>query len=115
MQIRPVLCIAGGLKADSKTPSISLTVTTKPAPQSKRAQDSGVKMDVKVRNSTVWLNVPLVERLHSFLNPVILRLASGATDRLFTQNSQTSSLMSLPWPDTSLVFTLTAHAFECNA
>ncbi len=74
MQILPVLCIAGAAKA----PSVSMTVSTKAR---QKRQEVGVQVDVRVRNTTTWVSLPFVKRLHGFLNPFILHLAVQGTDR----------------------------------
>ena len=49
--------------------------------QGPRQQDCGLKVDVKVRNSVAWLNIDFAGRLHAFMEPLILRLASEPSGR----------------------------------
>ena len=46
------------------------------------------RASVKLRPLTVWLSLPLIQRLHSFLEPLILQLGSEAMHRCGPQPSQ---------------------------
>lgn len=89
LQVWPVLCIAGGRKAAGSAPSVSLSATSrpggaapKPAAVAEQATSGAAStVDVKLRTSTLWFGLPIVRRLHSFLEPLVLRLAAKAMIR----------------------------------
>ena len=54
------------------------------------------KASVKLRPLTIWLSLPLIQRVHSFLEPLILQLGSEAMQRCGLQLSRCLFLLYHP-------------------
>ena len=96
MQVWPVMCAGGvGIKSPGVTPSLQLSITLQtsdPTPASTAGSSSGhspprrpnsaptggssggspatAVAEIKLRPSTVWLSLPLLQRLQAFLEPL---------------------------------------------
>ena len=98
MQVWPVMCAGGvGIKSPGVTPSLQLSINLQTSdPTSASSSTAGTSSghspprrpisaptgsssggspatavaDIKLRPSTVWLNLPLLQRLQAFLEPL---------------------------------------------
>ena len=90
VQIWPVLCCLGASRARGGLPGITLSTRyTAAGPRvsgrDRRSQQvAGMTTDVRLRPVTLWLGLPLLQRLSQFLEPLAACLSQSARSALPT-------------------------------
>ena len=102
VQIWPVLCCLGASRARGGLPGIALSMRYTAAGPKASARDrqsqqvAGVATDVRLRPVTLWLGLPLLQRLSQFLDPLAACLSQPARSGLHPRHVPISAHTTFP-------------------